>query len=110
MGIETQAARQAACARSGPIRLIWSTEPFGGKRTWVGKRRLAGHHLREQATGSRTERQAVVLVAEIEPKARVARRLADDGQHVWQTGTRAHPRFSIDRLAQRKQRTRARQR
>ena len=46
---------------------VWSTKAFDGKGPGIGKRGLAGHHFGQQATGRGSERQAVVLVAEIEP-------------------------------------------
>jgi hypothetical protein len=53
---------------STPVnRLVWSTKTFDGKRPGVGKGGLAGHHFGQQAAGCGSERQAVVLVAEIEP-------------------------------------------
>jgi hypothetical protein len=54
-------------ARTPVNRLVWSTKTFDGKRPDIGKRGLAGHHFGQQAAGGGSERQAVVLVAEIEP-------------------------------------------
>ena len=38
-----------------------------GKRGTIRERGLAAHHFRQQAAGDGPERQAMVLVAEIEP-------------------------------------------
>src|SRR5215472_8789379 len=57
-------------------------EPLDRKRRGIGERRLAGHHFRKQAARHGSQRQPVMLVAEVEPQPRMARRLADDRQHV----------------------------
>src|SRR4051794_37919191 len=88
----------------------FSVKPLHRERLWIGERRLTGHHLGEQAAGGRAQCQAVMLVAEVEPQPVVARRLADHRKHVRQTGPRAHPWFCLDRISQRKQRPRTRQR
>src|SRR3954454_2666604 len=92
------------------IRHIWSTKALDAKRLGVGKRRLAGHHLRQQAAGCGPERQAVVVMPEIEPQSLMARGPADHRQHVGQTRPGAFPGFYIEGLAQWKQLARARQR
>src|SRR5580700_556510 len=85
-------------AKSGEREWASLAEPLHGKRGGIGEGRLAGHHLREQSAGNGTERQPVMLVAEVEPQALMARRLADHGQHVGQARARAHPGFAVDRL------------
>src|SRR5216683_554117 len=52
---------------------ICSTKALGRERGRVGERRLAGHHLRQQAACHRAKRQAVVLMAEIEPQPGMTR-------------------------------------
>ena len=43
------------------------SELFGAERRGVDERRLAGHHLGEQAPADRAERQAEMVVGEVEP-------------------------------------------
>jgi hypothetical protein len=54
---------RAGCFVVGP-----GTAPLRPERRRVGERRLAGHHFRQQPAGGGAERQAVVLVAEVEPQ------------------------------------------
>lgn len=56
------------------------------------------------------ERQPVMLMAEIEPQAGVARRLPITGKYTEDRAARALPGFGVDRISQRKQRARSRQR
>ena len=62
-------------------------------RNGAGSTRAASpaHHLGQQAAADRAQRQAEMLVAEVEPQALVARRRADDRQHVGQAGPPAEP-------------------
>lgn len=68
-----------------PLRLREPTalaEPLDRKRRGIGERLFAGHHLREQTARHGAEREPVMLVAEVEPQALMARRPADHRQHV----------------------------
>ena len=60
------------------------TKAVGGKRTGIGKRSRARHHFRQQPASDRTEREPMMLMAEVEPQSGVTGRLADDRQHVRQ--------------------------
>src|SRR5882724_3241094 len=91
------------------VRLVWSTKARGGKGRRIGERRFAGHHLGQQPASRRTQRQPVVLVSEIEPEPGMARRLADDRQHIGQARPRPLPGPCVDRLSQWEQGTRPRQ-
>ena len=55
---------------------------FRRERLGIGKRCFARHHLRQQTAADGTERQTVMLMAEIEPKSGMAGRPADHRQHV----------------------------
>src|SRR4029077_17378795 len=97
-------------AYPGHLSRLWSTKTFHRERPDIGKRRLPGHHFRQEPGGRGSERQAAVLMAEIEPEARMARRPADYRQHVRQTGPRAFPGVGVERVAEREQVSRPRHR
>ena len=78
-------------------------EPFDAERRGVDERRFARHHLREQPAADRAERQAEMLMAEIEPQTLVARRRADHRQHVGQAGPPAEPGLRLEPLGEREQ-------
>ena len=48
------------------------TKPLDRERRGIGEWRFAGHHLRQQAARHRPKRQAVMLMAEVEPQAAMA--------------------------------------
>ena len=77
-------------------------EPFRAVGRRIGEWRLAGHHLGQQPAAHGPEREAQVMVAEVEPQPLVLRRAADDGQHVRQARPAPQPRLGLDALAQRK--------
>lgn len=66
-------------------------EPLRPERCGVNGRRLPGHHLGDEPAADGPERQAKMMVGEIEPEAGLARHRPDDGAHVGQAGTAAEP-------------------
>ncbi len=83
--------------------MVIPAEPLGAIGLGISQRRLAAHELREQQAADRAERQAKMLVAEIEPQALVARRRADDRQHVGQAGAPAEPELGVAPLGEREE-------
>src|SRR4051812_29194647 len=83
--------------------LVSILEPPGAIGRGVDKGLLAAEHLGDKATGNRSERQAVVRVAEREPEIAVPRRRADYRHHVGRARARAHPGLVVQPLRQRKE-------
>src|ERR1700737_4228059 len=61
-------ARRKRPERRQPLWVVkGSTKALDGERLWIGERLFARHHFRQQTSGGRAERQAVVLVAKTKP-------------------------------------------
>src|SRR5208282_2084796 len=66
-------------------------EPLRPERRRVDDGGLAAHHFGQQPAADRAERQAEVVVGEVEPEAGAARERPDDRAHVGQAGAAAEP-------------------
>ena len=83
-------------------------ESLGAERRGIGERLLSCHHLGQQPPGYRAEREAVMLMAEVEPQARMSRRGPDHRQEVWQARPPPEPGLRVDPLSERKRPARQR--
>src|ERR1700690_1381699 len=78
-----------------------SSEALGAERRGIDDGRFARHHLRQQPTADRTQREPPILVAEVEPKPLQTRRGADDRHHVGQAWPASEPRLDVAALGER---------
>src|SRR5271165_1401892 len=88
-----------ACTGKGTNRGVargWSKwlrlpEPLRPERGGIDDRQFARHHLGEEPAADRPERQAEVVVGEVEPQARPAGKRPHDRAHVGEAGAAAEP-------------------
>ena len=83
------------------------TRPNRGKslsaiRLRVAKRRRAGHHFGNEASGYRAECQAPMRVTECQPNSALPRRARNHRPRVGKAWSRAQPRVRLDAFTERK--------
>src|SRR6516164_11521034 len=86
-----------------------TSKAFGAVRRRIAEWRGAGHHLGNEPSVRRPERQAPVAVTIGEREAALARSAPDDRTRIGRARARAHPWLRLDRLPERKQIPRLRQ-